>query len=73
LIIVLESLYTDRLSYAVLIVVQMYLLSRIKLQTPVWRCSGSPKGSSSFFDCSQKMPPAPAGGVSLGVIFTKLL
>ena len=28
------------------------LLSRIKLQTPVWRCSGSPKGSSSFFACS---------------------
>jgi hypothetical protein len=26
---------------------------------------GSPKGSSSFFACSQKMPPAPAGGVSL--------
>jgi len=41
------------------------LLSRIKLQTPVWRCSGSPKGSSSFFACRQKMPPAPAGGVSL--------
>jgi len=41
------------------------LLSRIKLQTPAWRCSGSPKGSSSFFACSQKMPPAPAGGVSL--------
>ena len=28
------------------------LLSRIKLQTPVWRCSGSQKGSSSFFACS---------------------
>ena len=41
------------------------LLSRIKLQTPVWKCSGSPKGSSSFFACSQKMPLAPAGGVSL--------
>lgn len=27
-------------------------LSRIKLQTHVWRCSGSPKGSSSFFACS---------------------
>ncbi|MBA7565200.1 hypothetical protein ES695_18565 [Candidatus Atribacteria bacterium 1244-E10-H5-B2] len=26
----------------------------------VWRCNGSPKGSSSFFACSQKMPPAPA-------------
>ena len=28
------------------------LLNRIHLQTPVWRCSGSPKGSSSFFACS---------------------
>jgi len=26
------------------------------------RCSGRPKSSSSFFACSQKMPPAPAGG-----------
>jgi len=41
------------------------LLSRIKLQTPVWRCSGRPKGSSSFLACSQKIPPAPAGGVLL--------
>ena len=39
------------------------LFSRIKLQTPVWRCSGSPEGSS--YACSLKMPPAPAGGVSL--------
>jgi len=47
-------------------------LSRIKLHTPVWRCSGSPKGSSSFFACSQKIPPAPAGGVSLknNLVFT---
>ena len=49
------------------------LLSRIKLQTPVWRCSGSPKeGSSSFFACSQKKPPAPAGGVSLEVNVSKV-
>ena len=41
------------------------LLSRIKLQTPVWRCNGSPEGSSSFFACIQKMLPATAGGVSL--------
>jgi len=38
------------------------LLSRIKLQTPVWRCSGRPKGSSSFFACSQKMPPSSCWG-----------
>jgi len=25
-----------------------FLFSRIKLQTPVWRCSGSPEGSSRF-------------------------
>jgi hypothetical protein len=39
------------------------LFSRIKLQTPVWRCSGSPEGSS--YACRIKMPPAPAGGGSL--------
>jgi hypothetical protein len=26
----------------------VFFLSHIKLQTPVWRCSRSPKGSSSF-------------------------
>jgi len=40
------------------ILLRNQLLSRIKLQTPVWRCSGSPKGSSSFFACSKKIPPA---------------
>jgi len=33
------------------------ILSRIKLQTPVWRCSGSPKGSSSFFLLVAKRNP----------------
>jgi len=41
------------------------LLSRIKPQTPVWRCSGRTKRSSSFFVYSQKMLPTPAGGVLL--------
>jgi hypothetical protein len=43
--------------------VWMILFGRIKLQTLVWRCSGSPEGSS--YACSLKMPPAPAGGASL--------
>ena len=41
------------------------LFSRIKLQTPVWRWSGSLKGPSAIHACSPRMPPAPAGGGSL--------
>jgi len=48
------------------------LLNRIKLQNFVWRCSDSPKGSTSFFACSQKKPPALAGGVSLPGILEEL-
>ena len=40
------------------------LFSRIKLQTPVWRCSGSPEGSS--YACSIKMPRLLPGEVHFG-------
>ena len=33
-----------------------FLFSRIKLQTPVWRCSGSPEGSSRFMLEAQRYP-----------------
>jgi len=40
----------------------MVYLSRIKLQIPVCRCSGCPKGSSSFFACSPKEAPSSCWG-----------
>ena len=40
-------------------------MSRIKLQTPVWRCSGSPKGSSRFSLAVKEAPSSCWGSVTI--------